>query len=207
MAHTYIGTCSWTDPSLIKSGTFYPPKATTAEEKLRFYSDVFPVVEVDSSYYALPSANNARLWVERTPPSFIFHIKAFRLFTMHWTEPRVLPKDLRPLSPMEKDRFYLKDAPEELRSELINRFNRAITPLSEAGKLGMVLLQFPKWVTPRSDVFEHILAMQKAFRPHRVAVEFRNRVWSKIHCNGSRTTSWPSCAWTRRKAFSPASRQ
>jgi uncharacterized protein YecE (DUF72 family) len=77
-----VGTASWTDKSLIDSGLFYPPEARTSEERLRYYASQFPVVEVDSSYYAMPSERNAALWVERTPEGFRFDIKAFRLLTL-----------------------------------------------------------------------------------------------------------------------------
>jgi uncharacterized protein YecE (DUF72 family) len=43
--------------------------------------DEFPIVEVDSRYYAIPSEQTARLWIERTPDRFVFDVKAFRLFT------------------------------------------------------------------------------------------------------------------------------
>jgi uncharacterized protein YecE (DUF72 family) len=58
-----VGTASWTEATLIKSGRFYPREARTAEERLRYYAGQFPVVEVDSSFYALPSFNNSVLWV------------------------------------------------------------------------------------------------------------------------------------------------
>ncbi|MBM3940665.1 MAG: DUF72 domain-containing protein [SAR202 cluster bacterium] len=73
-----LGTCSWTDKPLIDSGRFYPAAARTPEARLRFYASVFPTVGVDSSYYALPSHANAARWIERTPASFTFHVKAFR---------------------------------------------------------------------------------------------------------------------------------
>src|SRR5689334_12530774 len=63
-----VGTASWTDPTLIKCDCFYPPEAKTPEERLRFYASKFSIVEVDSSYYALPTAKNSLLWLERTPP-------------------------------------------------------------------------------------------------------------------------------------------
>jgi uncharacterized protein YecE (DUF72 family) len=47
-----VGTASWTDPTLIKSDTFYPPSAKTAEDRLKFYAQQFNTVEVDSTYYA-----------------------------------------------------------------------------------------------------------------------------------------------------------
>src|SRR5881396_282743 len=80
MANILVGTSSWTDKSLIDSGRFYPPSAKTPEDRLRFYASQFPIVEIDSSYYGIPIEANARLWVERTPPGFVFNIKAYRLF-------------------------------------------------------------------------------------------------------------------------------
>jgi len=53
-----VGTASWTDKSLIESGRFYPKGCTSAEDRLRCYASQFPMVEVDSSYYAIPSARN-----------------------------------------------------------------------------------------------------------------------------------------------------
>src|SRR6266702_5117979 len=90
------GTASWTDPTLIASKRFYPPGCTSAEARLRFYATQFPLVEVDSSYYAMPSASNSVLWAERTPPHFTFNIKAFRLFTGHQTDRTKLPRTFRP---------------------------------------------------------------------------------------------------------------
>src|SRR5689334_20527811 len=48
-----VGTSSWTDKTLIESGKFYPPTATTPEDRLRFYASQFPIVEIDSSYYGI----------------------------------------------------------------------------------------------------------------------------------------------------------
>jgi len=47
------------------------------------------MVEVDSSYYAMPVPATAQLWAERTPEHFVFNVKAFRLVTGHQTQPRV----------------------------------------------------------------------------------------------------------------------
>jgi uncharacterized protein YecE (DUF72 family) len=87
-----VGTASWTDPTLTKSKRFYPPGCSNAEARLRFYASQFPIVEVDSSCYAMPSAPNSVLWAERTPAGFTFNIKAFRLFTGHQTGPDMFPK-------------------------------------------------------------------------------------------------------------------
>jgi hypothetical protein len=57
-----------------------PGQRDHPEDRLRFYASRFPIVEIDSSYYGIPSVDNARLWVERTPPGFVFNIKTYRLF-------------------------------------------------------------------------------------------------------------------------------
>ena len=124
-----VGTCSWTDPSLIKAGTFYPKGCNSAEQRLRYYASQFPVVEVDSSYYAMPSAQNAQLWAQRVPASFRFNVKAFRLFTGHQTPPQALPRDLLqylpPLGPRQKN-YYLRDLPAEIVDELWRRFGGSV---------------------------------------------------------------------------------
>lgn len=81
-----------TDPSLIKTKRFYPPGCTSAEARLRYYASQFLMVEVDSSYYVMPSATNSRLWVERTPEDFVFNVKACRALTQHQTPIKALPR-------------------------------------------------------------------------------------------------------------------
>ena len=144
MSEILVGTASWTDKSLILSGRFYPPQVTTPEDRLRYYATQFPVVEVDSSYYAMPSEHNAQLWAERTPDAFVFDVKAFRLFTQHQTPPQALPKDIQQaLGTLSKKNVYYRDMPEELLDQMWQRFETAIQPLKQAGKLGAVLFQFP----------------------------------------------------------------
>jgi uncharacterized protein YecE (DUF72 family) len=175
-----VGTCSWTDKSLIDCGRFYPPDAKTAEQRLRFYASRFPVVEVDSTYYGLPSERNSALWTERTPDEFTFDIKAFRLFTHHPTSPEALPKDVREtLGPLPKDKrnLYYRDLPPELRGEMWRRFADALLPLDSAGKLGVVLLQFPPWFLPAGQSKDYILEAKERLPQYRLAVEFRNNRW------------------------------
>jgi len=87
-----VGTASWSDKSLIDSGKFYPMDATSAEERLRYYASLFPMVEVDSSYYAIPAPQTAHLWAERTPRNFTFNVKAFRALTGHRFRRRCFPR-------------------------------------------------------------------------------------------------------------------
>src|SRR3712207_3221047 len=89
-----IRTSSWTDPTLIKQGNWYPPGVTSAKARLEFYASRFPLVEVDSTYYFPPSEKNAALWIDRTPADFTFNIKAYSLLTNHPTRTESLYKDL-----------------------------------------------------------------------------------------------------------------
>lgn len=178
MGQILIGTASWTDPSLIKSRLFYPPEVNTPEARLKYYASRFPIVEVDSSYYALPSARNSMLWASRTPAGFVFDVKAFRLFTQHQTPPDALPKDIRAaIGPVQKKNVYYGDLPDELLGEMWQRFRTAVEPLAAAGKLGVVLFQFPPWFVYRSSNLEHILTCAEHLPGWRVAVELRNRSW------------------------------
>src|SRR6476469_816190 len=109
-----VGTASWTDPTIVKGGVFYPRGTSSAEDRLRFYASQFPVVEVDSSYYSLPEKANAVLWVERTPANFVFHLKAHALLTGQPSEAARLPQeviDVLPPALLEKPRIYSKDLP------------------------------------------------------------------------------------------------
>lgn len=183
-----VGTASWTDKTLIESRAFYPPGCSSAEARLRYYASVFPVVEVDSSYYAMPSASNSALWVERTPPGFVFDMKAFRLFTGHQTEPKFFPKDLQGELPSTgKKNLYYKDVPPSIIEELWSRFFEALRPLYEAGKLGAVLFQFPHWVTAAPKSLAHVehrastLAMERARGIVHVIVDAPEGVTKRVH--------------------------
>jgi uncharacterized protein YecE (DUF72 family) len=180
MGDILVGTCSWTDPTLIESGRFYPDWARSAEGRLQYYASQFPIVEVDSSYYALPNEKTSDLWVKRTGDRFLFDIKAFRLFTQHPTPCQALPKDIRQaLSPgsKEKANLYLWDLPQEVTDEIWKRFDQALLPLDSAGKLGVVLLQFPPWFYPGNEQRNYILTCKEKLPRYRIAVEFRHNSW------------------------------
>jgi uncharacterized protein YecE (DUF72 family) len=175
-----VGTASWTDTSLIESGRFYPRDATTAEARLQYYASVFPIVEVDSSYYGLPSQRNSALWVDRTPDHFLFDVKAFSVFTQHPTRPAALPKDLReqlPAEALDKRTLYERDLPPGVVDALWERFTEALLPLDSAGKLGVVLFQFPPWFLPGRESFALLDQLTDRMPQYTPAVEFRSPIW------------------------------
>jgi uncharacterized protein YecE (DUF72 family) len=175
-----VGTAGWTDKTLTARGVFYPPAASSAEARLRYYATRFPLVEVDATYYALPAPRMAEYWVERTPPEFVFDIKAFALMTGHPVETARLPLELRSTLPpavAKKPRAYPKDLPRETIDAVWGTFRSALEPLVQAQKLGAVLLQYPRWFLPGSQSREMILEARERLAGLPCAIEFRNQRW------------------------------
>jgi uncharacterized protein YecE (DUF72 family) len=170
-----VGTASWTDKTLLASG-WYPDDVTTPAERLAYYAEQFPLVEVDSTYYTPPNERNSDLWVQRTPPGFTFNIKAFSLLTQHPTRPSALYKDLRPEGESKKN-VYLKDLDPAVVDGVWERFLSALEPLHAAGKLGALLFQFPQWFPVGKRNKQYLLEVKERAQPYRVCIEFRNKTW------------------------------
>jgi uncharacterized protein YecE (DUF72 family) len=188
-----VGTASWTDPTITKGGIFYPRGKFSAEARLRWYAEQFSVVEVDSTYYSLPVRANARLWADRTPPHFIFHLKAHALMTGQPTEVARLPEpliDALPARLTDRGKLYASDLPPELYDAIWESFLDAVEPLRDAGKLGGILLQYPRWFlpTPQNKAILEDSAQRLAGVPG--AVELRNRHWFDGPPGSGRGTDW-----------------
>ena len=179
-ARILVGTASWTDPTLIKSRRFYPKGCNSAEDRLRYYASVFPLVEVNSSYYALPSIDNAKVWAERTPAGFTFNVKAFRLFTGHQTGIDVLPPPVRdrlPAAIVARKRIKYRDVPDDLLDLLWQFFIEALEPLQASGKLGLVHFQFTPSITYSTAARDHITECLERMAQFVVSAEFRHQSW------------------------------
>jgi uncharacterized protein YecE (DUF72 family) len=175
-----VGAAGWTDPTLTARGVFYPRGTTSAEARLRYYATRFSLVEVDSSYYALPSRANAERWIERTPPHFTFDIKAFALMTGHPTETARLPVAIRsalPAALRAEPRLYAKGFPSAAIDAVWDWFRDAVAPLAEAGRFGAVLLQYPPWVGPTRESPAMLEEARARLAGVPLAVEFRNPAW------------------------------
>lgn len=175
-----MGAASWTDPTFTARGVFYPDDVKTAAHRLRHYASLFPLVEVDSPFYALPTPQMASRWVERTPDSFVFDVKAHALMTGHATEVARLPAALRAALPAElasASRLYAKDLPAALDDEIWRIFRDAIQPLRDGGKLGAVLLQFAPWIAPTKASPAMLERARDRLGDLPMAVEFRNAAW------------------------------
>jgi uncharacterized protein YecE (DUF72 family) len=173
MGRILVGTASWTDKSLLKSG-WYPPDTTSAEARLKFYASQFPLVEVDSTYYYPPRKDVVQLWTQRTPSEFTFDIKAFSLLTQHPTRATALPEELRPEG---RERVYPKDLDADAREAVWSMFLDALDPLQRSGKLGALLFQFPPWFTIRRSNKDYLVECAERAKPRRISVEFRHQSW------------------------------
>ena len=179
-ASVRVGTASWTDPTLTRDADWYPKKSMSAEARLRFYASVFPMVEVDATYYHPPTEELAALWVRRTPQDFRFDIKAYSLLTQHPTRPASLWNDVaRQIDPEHADKksVYLSHLPDAMVDESFERFRQALMPLHSAGKLGAVFFQFPQWFTNRRDNREYLDGLPARLPDYQIAVEFRHHSW------------------------------
>jgi uncharacterized protein YecE (DUF72 family) len=141
----HIGCSGWSYTDW--RGRLYPKKLPQ-KRWLGTYAEHFGTVEVNNTFYRLPSESAVETWVKETPDDFVFTVKASRYLTH--------VKRLKELGP------YLK------------RFYDPLGPLSEAGKLGPVLWQFPENFH-RDD--ERLSGALSALPPGRHAFEFRHPSW------------------------------
>jgi uncharacterized protein YecE (DUF72 family) len=155
-----IGTSGWNYPTGRGSwnGIFYPLPEDRERgfDELRFYSERFNTVEVNSTFYGQPRANASLGWVKRTPANFEFAVKLYQKFT----HPN-MSVDGGPVTQADVDEF-----------------KGGIDPLAAAGKLGPVLVQFPAGFHRSLEAAEYLAWLLKAFDDYRLAVELRHRSWS-----------------------------
>ena len=168
----HIGTASWSDPEFVRD---WYPKGLAAGRRLEYYADRFDLVEVNSSFYAVPSRTMTAKWSRQTPERFVFDVKLHRLLSRHGAPPESLPADLREdveLTPTGKVRLT-----PELEHAVARRFLQEIAPLEEAGKLGALLLQLTPGFTPRNHRLSELNGLLQTLAPRKVAVELRHRGW------------------------------
>ncbi len=175
-----VGTCSWTDATLVKETDWYPKKSMTAAERLAYYASKFPIVEVDSTYYFPPTPELSQTWAERTPDGFTMNVKAWSLLTGHPTFPNSLWEDMQSAVPAEhrdKRRLYSHYLPPDALDEAFDRFRHSLLPLQRAGRLGAVLLQYPRWFGPKAENRQALRDTVSRLPDLRLCVEFRHARW------------------------------
>lgn len=127
-----------------------------APERLPAYSSHFPIVEIDSSFYAVQPVKNVTRWVEQTPEHFGFIFKAYQGMTGH----------LRG----KKNYFDTKE-------EMFAAFHVSLQPAIDAGKLRMALFQYPPWFDCTRENVDTLRETRELMKDIPCALEFRNRTW------------------------------
>jgi uncharacterized protein YecE (DUF72 family) len=165
-----VGTSGWSYPSGKGSwnGIFYPAplaqrrRGTPKFDELAFYAEHFNTVEVNSSFYRVPSVAAVGKWVERTPADFEFSLKLYQKFT----HPDMFAK----ATGADPSKLGRKD---------VDEFRTALAPLADAGKLGALLAQFPASFKNDSESRGYLEWLLRAFHEYPIAVELRHRSWSE----------------------------
>ena len=158
----------------------------TPEARLRYYARFFDTVEINSSYYAIPAARNVLRWTERTPPGFVFNVKAYAPMTGHHPRPDSLPDEVQAMLPARVARthrgeVHASSLSAEALDTVFRLFRAALGPLEDSGKLGYVLFQFAPWVRFGADRLEYLEGLAARLPGWRLAVEFRDRSWFPDH--------------------------
>lgn len=144
-----IGLTGWGDHPDI-----YHP-SSTARDKLLDYSAHFPIVELDSTFYAVQPERNIRKWIAETPDSFRFIVKAYQGMTGH----------------------ARGEIPFGSKGEMYDLFKLSMRPLQVANKLAMVLVQFPPWFDCTRENVDEIRDICERLNNFDVAIEFRHQSW------------------------------
>lgn len=171
-----FGTAGWTDKTLVQGGLFYPKGTQSAEGRLLHYARHFALVEVDATYYSLLPPEVAAHWLEWTPPSFVFDVKAHPIVTGHPVDVERLPADLKEALG-KTGRVYPERMPGEIRDEIERRFRALVEPLQAAGRLGCVMAQFPPWFTATRGNARKLEQLRERWPETPISIELRNKSW------------------------------
>lgn len=175
-----VGVSSWSERTLVHESGWYPRRSMKAAERIAYYTERFPLVEMDATARFPPTPELARQWVERTPPGFTIDVAAWTLFTGSATLPDSLWEDLRDeVRPELRDRrrLYASHLSQAAMTEARNRFRHALEPLRASGRLGVVTLRYPHWLKPGETGRSLLMQARRGFEDLELAVEFANPGW------------------------------
>jgi len=168
-----IGTCSWADDAL--SNHWYPP-GVAPRARLEWYAQHFSTVEVDSTFYRVPTRQMVEGWAERTPEDFVMHVKVFGLMTRHPVRLEQVPPDLREGLPVD-ERGRVDRPPREARAVVFREFLDALAPLRDTGKLGGLLFQMPPYVVWKPSSLDYLEWAREQVGDDAFLFEPRHRSW------------------------------
>lgn len=141
-----IGLTGWSYHALIA-----PNPKTLLED----YAAHFPVVELDTSFYAIPPEKNILKWMDSTPEIFQFIPKAYAPMTGHKTQ----FEEKRPLN------------------DLYEVYKKAFRPMIKENRISAFLFQFPPTFVCDKEHVHYLRVVRKAMEDWPVAIEFRHKSW------------------------------
>lgn len=138
----------------------HPALIEHAKRKVRLseYSAHFPVVELDTPFYAVPKVTVIQHWQQQVSDNFQFILKANRVMTMH-------------------DQGSGDPVSTEERLAIFKDYKRTVTPLMKVGQLKTILFQFPPYFSRRVETIEYLRRISQLMAGYPVSVEFRNPSW------------------------------
>jgi uncharacterized protein YecE (DUF72 family) len=139
-----LGTSGWSYDDWV--GPVYPPGLSKGQW-LPFLADRVDTLEVNATYYRVPATRMVQGWVDRTPPDFVFSVKAHRSLT------------------------------HERQQQEFDSFRAALQPLVDHGKLACVLAQFPYSFHANPANADYLNRIRAGLDDLPVVIEFRNREW------------------------------
>jgi uncharacterized protein YecE (DUF72 family) len=146
-----FGTAGWSYPDW--NGTVYPQKKAKDFNHLEFLGQHFDFIEVNTSFYRIPSSKLTEGWVKKTEsmPDFKFWVKLYQQFTHKRT--------------VDQDD--------------VKSFKKALEPLKEAGKLAGILIQFPYSFHLNKGYLNYLVALTDLFKEYTQAIEMRHKSWDR----------------------------
>lgn len=162
---------------------FYPERLFRAAGRrgadlLPFYASKLGTIEMTSVNYSIPSPQVAQQWVDSVPSGFIIHVKLFGLFTFGRCSRNALPRSVLAMMQSESDHVELGRMPLEAVDEVWRCFRAFLSPIRDAGKLGLVMCQFTASFVPKGESYARLRQVCQQCLPTRVAAEFRSPDWA-----------------------------
>ncbi len=142
----YIGTSGFQYDDWV--GTFYP-EDLPKQDWLTYYAHDFDTLEINFTYYRMPTAKGLLGMAKKVPANFEFTVKA----TQEMTHAR------------ERD------------AKVFEQFKNALTPLVEQNKFGAILAQFPNSFRANDESQDYLKWFHEQLEGWPVVVEFRNKEW------------------------------
>ncbi|WP_288395015.1 DUF72 domain-containing protein [uncultured Vagococcus sp.] len=144
---------------MIKIGmtTFSEHGSLLNKEKLTFeeYASYFPVVELATSFYGIRTKETSQSWVDKTPKTFKFILKAYKGMTKH----------------SSFDQYYQSE------KEMFDAYQEFLEPIKASGKLGSILFQFPSSFKCTKENVDYLRTIREYYKTELISIEFRNSTW------------------------------